>query len=60
MLELIKERPDITIPDMSSKLKISHRTVERNIKNLQEKGKLKRTGSRKTGYWEIVTLNKDV
>jgi len=33
---------------------VTPRTIERNIKKLQEAGLLKRIGSEKGGYWEIL------
>ncbi len=39
---------------MAFKLKTTVRTIERNINILKEKGILKRQGTDKAGYWEIV------
>ena len=39
---------------MAEKTGISTTTVENNIKKLKEKNILVRTGSAKTGSWEIV------
>ncbi len=36
------------------KLKVSEATIKRNIKELKEKGYIKREGSKKTGYWKIL------
>lgn len=51
---LIKENSKITSKEISERLKISLSTVKRKIKDLKEKGIVKRIGSDKTGYWEII------
>ncbi len=54
ILELAKESPEITIEELSDKLKISDRAVKKHIANLKKKGLLKRIGPDKGGYWEVV------
>lgn len=44
----------ITIPELSLKLKKSEPTIYRHLKKLMEKGAVKRSGSRKTGYWDVL------
>lgn len=44
----------ITIPELSLKLKKSEPTIYRHLKKLMEKGVVKRSGSRKTGYWDVL------
>ncbi len=51
---LIIENPYITKEQLSSKLNVSRATVTRYIKQLKDKGMLKRVGSDKTGYWKII------
>lgn len=50
---LIKQNNQITANEISKQLNISVSTVKRRIKTLKEQGKIKRTGSDKTGSWEI-------
>ena len=50
----LKLSPTISRQQLSERLDIGPATVARHIKALQESGKLKRVGSRKTGYWEII------
>lgn len=54
ILELAKESPEITIKELSDKLKISDRAVKKHIANLKKKGLLKRIGPDKGGYWGVV------
>jgi fido (protein-threonine AMPylation protein)/DNA-binding transcriptional ArsR family regulator len=50
----INQNNKITAFELSERLKISLSTVRRKIKELKENGKIKRVGSDKTGYWEII------
>ena len=53
VLNLIIKNQDITQEEIAKKLKITIRTVERNISILKEKGIIERIGSCKTGYWNF-------
>lgn len=46
--------PTITIVQLANQLGVSSRTIERNIKVLQDKGLLVRIGATKSGYWRVV------
>jgi len=54
IIDIISDNPNITIPEISEMLGITERSVQRNMHNLQKDGKIKRIGSRKTGYWQII------
>lgn len=54
VFDLIKQNKNITASQISEKLKISLSTTKRKIKELKEQGIIKRIGSDKTGYWEII------
>ncbi|EKN6361375.1 Fic family protein [Yersinia enterocolitica] len=54
ILAAITVNPTITIVEMANELKVSSRTIERNIKQLQQKGCLVRVGATKSGYWRII------
>jgi predicted HTH transcriptional regulator len=54
ILELLRKTSSLTIPELSKKLNISTRAVEKQIRALKMSGKLKRMGSRKEGRWEVV------
>ena len=53
-LNLLKMYPNIKQKDIAKKLKVSEVTIKRNIKELKEKGYIKREGSKKTGHWKII------
>ena len=54
IIDLIKSNPTITLPEIQSNLDISESTLERDIATLKKQNKVKRVGSRKTGYWELL------
>lgn len=53
-VKMIKENPKITLDELAEAIGKSRRTVARQIKQLQEDGVIRRVGSDKTGYWEVV------
>lgn len=55
IMELISEQPNATTDMFCKKTGKTARTVSRALKSLQEKGYLKRIGSRKSGVWEICS-----
>jgi predicted HTH transcriptional regulator len=54
MIGLIKKVPTITRKEIAQTFNISEPTVARDLKLLQELGIIKRNGSNKTGYWEVI------
>ncbi len=56
IVNLIKENDRITIEDMTEKVKVSEKTIRRELSNLYEKGTLIREGGRKNGRWIIHDL----
>ena len=54
IIDLIKNKPEITASELAEILKITVKGVEWNIKKLKEKGIIKRIGPAKGGYWKVV------
>jgi len=54
ILRLIKENNSITTDRLAALLDKSSRTIDRQKKTLKQEGKLKRIGSDKGGYWEVI------
>lgn len=54
ILELVKKNGRITTQEMANRLGIDRRNVARNIKKLQEEGRLRRIGATKNGYWLCI------
>ncbi|MEA1962718.1 MAG: ATP-binding protein [Patescibacteria group bacterium] len=55
MIVLIKENNNITQAELSKKTGLSRRGVEWNLKQLKQKGLLKRIGADRGGHWEIIS-----
>ncbi len=56
VLQLIANNESITIVELTKQLKVSDRTIERTIKELQDANKLERIGSKKVGKWRIMSV----
>jgi predicted HTH transcriptional regulator len=54
ILCIIAKCPSITMARLAEDLAVNRRTVERNIKTLQDKGLLVREGPTKNGSWRVV------
>lgn len=56
ILNAISEDPKITQKNIAIKTGLSTRTVSREIRELRNTGVIRRVGSDRSGYWEIVKL----
>jgi Fic family protein len=54
-LYIIKSNPKITLKEIASILNLSTRAVEKQVSKLKKENKLRRVGSRKDGFWEVVS-----
>lgn len=54
ILTLLKEEPTTTQMNLSKKLRIPYRTLQRKMKELQKAGKIERIGGKRYGYWEVT------
>jgi len=54
ILNCIKKNKNITRAEIADKCDVSIETIKRDIQNLKKQNKLKRVGSDKTGYWQII------
>ena len=54
VLDLIKEDPKITIAQMGNELNTPVRTMNRILNDLKDQNIIKRSGSKKEGFWEIL------
>ena len=48
------KNPQLTANELSISISKSKRTVERYLKDLQEKEYIERTGSNKNGVWKVI------
>jgi ATP-dependent DNA helicase RecG len=54
ILNLIRENNIITAEEMAAIFNVTERTIDRDLSSLKKQNKLKRVGSKKSGYWEIT------
>ena len=54
ILATLKQDENLTIPELASLIGVTERSIERNIKKLQEQGLLRRMGPAKGGHWEVI------
>ena len=54
IVELIKKNPFISAQQLSQVLSRVHRTVQRDLADLQKKGVLVREGNTSAGHWEVI------
>ena len=54
ILEHIQNNPQSTLVELAKQTGYSRSWVAKTMKRLQEQGIIKRIGSDKSGYWEIV------
>jgi ATP-dependent DNA helicase RecG len=54
VLHLLKETPELSIPEMAVRLGKSERTIERATRELRAAGKLTRIGPDKGGHWKVT------
>ena len=59
LLGLLLHNPQLTVKQISDKMKINERNVKKNIIALKEAGMLERIGSTRKGYWLVSSSHRD-
>ncbi|KAF0127732.1 MAG: ATP-dependent DNA helicase RecG [Elusimicrobia bacterium] len=54
ILGLLQKNPSLTVPEIALQISKSESAVQRGVLKLQIARQLKRTGSRKSGHWEVL------
>jgi predicted HTH transcriptional regulator len=54
ILGQVADQPTITIAELAESIGVTTRTIERNLKILQNLGRLHRIGPAKGGHWEVL------
>ena len=54
IIDMIDSNSKVTQEQIANEIQISKRAVQKNIKELVDKGIVKRFGSSRNGYWEIL------
>ena len=55
ILDMIQENPEINIEELAEACGLTRDGINYNIKKLKAKGRLRRIGPDKGGYWEVLT-----
>ena len=50
----LKQKPETTIDELCKILKVTNKTVKRDLEKLKRENKIKRIGPDKGGYWKII------
>ena len=54
ILDIIINNPQVSLSQLSKKIGISQTAIENNIAKLKKRGLIKRIGSTKGGYWQVI------
>lgn len=54
ILDLLRDAPGLTIPELAANLGKSESAIERAIRKLREAGRLLRIGPDKGGHWQVL------
>ena len=54
IIDMIDSNSKVTQEQIANEIQISNRAVQKNIKELVDKGIVKRFDSDRSGYWEIL------
>ena len=54
ILDLIRKEPNITLSEIAKRTGLVRRSIEDQFNRLKRKNLIRRVGSRKYGYWEII------
>lgn len=54
ILERLAEGPGMTISELAEQLELSTRAIEKQLRKLQESGRLRRVGPAKGGHWDVL------
>jgi len=55
-MEMIRSNGSVTISELANQIGISTRAVEKQLATLKAENRVRRVGSFKGGYWEVVEL----
>lgn len=54
ILKILEQNKSITREQLAGASNVSIETIKRDLRKLRDQGKVKRIGSDKTGYWEVI------
>ena len=54
LCELIRSNTALNVQEMADALQVSKRTLERLMAQLKQQGVIRRVGSARSGFWQVV------
>ena len=54
VLSIIKDNPEVSIPELAAQLNLSREGIKYNIKKLKDLGYIRREGAKKGGRWIVL------
>ena len=54
LIKILKENPSVNYAFLAKETGKDRATIARHLKSMSDAGKIRRIGSAKTGYWEII------
>ncbi|MCK5146743.1 winged helix-turn-helix transcriptional regulator, partial [bacterium] len=54
ILTAMQKKSSVTIPELADLIGVTERSIERNIRKLQDDSRLRRVGPDKGGHWEVL------
>lgn len=60
IIQLIIKNKHITIPEIATQIKVTERTIYRNISTLRGQNIITRIGSDKDGYWQVIKNKREM
>jgi predicted HTH transcriptional regulator len=57
ILKKMVENPKVTIVELAKLLGLSENAIQKQLKNLQEKGYLQRNGKTRGGSWQVLLVS---
>jgi ATP-dependent DNA helicase RecG len=59
VLEIVAENPSLTLDEIALRISRTAKTAQRYLDKLRNKGIIRRSGSRKNGFWQIIADGKE-
>ena len=57
MIKIMMDNPNVNTNQLMYKMYLGHTAIQNNLTKLQSVGAIKRIGSKKKGYWEVIEHN---
>ncbi|QOY52778.1 Fic family protein [Candidatus Sulfurimonas baltica] len=54
IISLITENSKVTVKELAIRFSVNDKTIKRDLEKLKQENKIKRVGSTRSGYWEVL------